>query len=67
MAAMPPWVFSPLLAIDSGDAASGLAFDGVGNFYVAGRTSQQVFVFDSTNRFSPVATWTGLPDDPEFC
>jgi hypothetical protein len=64
-AAMPPWVFTPLLAIDS-KAASGMAFDGVGNFYVAGRTSKEVFVFDSTKKFSPVATWTGLPDEPEF-
>ena len=65
-AAMPSWVFTPLLAIDSGDAASGMAFDAAGHFYVAGRTSNQVSVFDSTNKFSPVTTWTGLPDNPEF-
>ena len=65
-AAMPSWVFTPLLTIDSGDAASGMAFDDAGHFYVAGRKSQKVFVFDSTDKFSPITTWTGLPDDPEF-
>jgi hypothetical protein len=43
-----------------------MAFDGAGNFYVAGRTSRKVFVFDSTKNFAPVATWKKLPDDPEF-
>jgi hypothetical protein len=65
-ASMPSWVFTPLLTIDSGDSASGMAFDGAGNFYVAGRTSRKVFVFDSTKNFAPVATWKKLPDDPEF-
>lgn len=62
----PVWLFTPLLALDSKDAASGMAFDAGGGFYVAGRLSQQVFVYDSNNNFAPGTPWDKLPDNPEF-
>ncbi len=58
------WVFEPVLTLGSSDSASGMAFDSSGNFYVADRSTNTVYVYDQDFKLN--YAWPAMQDNPEF-